>query len=100
MKDSVGNMEIKPPWLNEREIIIKTSCETNPEYGSNPLNRPIEEHIRFAVINLDKPSGPPSHEVVSWVKRMIGLKRAGHGGTLEAHWLGKPQGHWNPTSSS
>jgi len=36
------------------------------------------------LINLDKPSGPSSHEVVAWVEKMLGLKHAGHGGTLEA----------------
>lgn len=91
-------MKLKPPWLNERELVVKTSCETNPDYGVDPFNRPIEEHIRFSVINLDKPPGPSSHEVVSWIKGMIGVKKAGHGGTLEARWLGKPEGNRNSTS--
>ncbi|MDD1775920.1 MAG: RNA-guided pseudouridylation complex pseudouridine synthase subunit Cbf5, partial [Candidatus Methanomethylicus sp.] len=33
--------------------------------------------------NLDKPPGPSSHEVVAWVKRLLDLGRAGHGGTLD-----------------
>jgi H/ACA ribonucleoprotein complex subunit 4 len=36
------------------------------------------------VINLDKPSGPSSHEVTAWVKRILRLGHAGHGGTLES----------------
>jgi tRNA U55 pseudouridine synthase TruB len=39
--------------------------------------------IKQGMINLDKPAGPSSHEVVAWVKRMMKLKHAGHGGTLE-----------------
>jgi H/ACA ribonucleoprotein complex subunit 4 len=35
------------------------------------------------VLNLDKPSGPTSHEVVAWIKRIIQIPRAGHGGTLD-----------------
>ena len=31
---------------------------------------------------MDKPSGPSSHEVVAWVKRILRL-HAGHGGTLD-----------------
>jgi hypothetical protein len=61
--------------------------ETSPDYGSLPLERPIEQYIENGIINLDKPPGPTSHEVVAWVKRMLGLKRAGHGGTLEPSGL-------------
>jgi H/ACA ribonucleoprotein complex subunit 4 len=37
----------------------------------------------LGVINLDKPKGPTSHEIVAWIKRILGLKRGGHGGTLD-----------------
>jgi len=43
----------------------------------------VEEHIAYGIINLDKPSGPTSHEVVSWVKNILGVKKAGHAGTLD-----------------
>jgi H/ACA ribonucleoprotein complex subunit 4 len=43
--------------------------------------------MRRGIINLDKPPGPSSHEVVAWVKRILGLKHAGHGGTLEIHMM-------------
>jgi len=33
---------------------------------------------------LDKPPGPSSHEVTAWVRKILGVKKAGHGGTLEA----------------
>ena len=32
---------------------------------------------------LDKPAGPTSHDCVSRVRRVFGLKRVGHGGTLD-----------------
>jgi H/ACA ribonucleoprotein complex subunit 4 len=48
------------------------------------LGNPIKEHIKFGIINLDKPSGPSSHEVTAWVKRILKIEKAGHGGTLEA----------------
>ncbi|MGC8601329.1 MAG: tRNA pseudouridine synthase A [Thermoprotei archaeon] len=53
-------------------------------YGEDPWHRDIKRHLSFGVINLDKPSGPGSHEVAAWVKRMFGLSKVGHGGTLEA----------------
>jgi len=64
--------------------LVKIEEETDPSYGCPPEKRAIDQHFRFGLINLDKPSGPSSHEVVAWVKRMLGLKHAGHGGTLEA----------------
>jgi len=76
--------EIVPPWQVKRELLIKAEDETDPGYGHSPEERPIQEHIRFGVINLDKPPGPSSHEVTAWVKRILNLEHAGHGGTLEA----------------
>ncbi|MBR5502875.1 MAG: RNA-guided pseudouridylation complex pseudouridine synthase subunit Cbf5, partial [Methanobrevibacter sp.] len=61
------------------DYLIKSKSETNPEYGCNPYERPIEEHIAKGIINLDKPSGPTSHEVDSWVKRILNCKKTGHG---------------------
>lgn len=63
--------------------LIKSKSKTNPDYGCNPYERPIEEHISKGVINLDKPSGPSSHEVDSWVKRILHVNKTGHGGTLD-----------------
>ena len=61
------------------DYLIKSKSKTNPDYGCNPYERPIEEHISKGVINLDKPSGPSSHEV----KRILHVNKTGHGGTLD-----------------
>ncbi len=66
-----------------RQWIIKSEEETSPDYGYLPWKRPMNEYINMGVINLDKPPGPTSHEVVAWIKRLLGINRAGHGGTLE-----------------
>ena len=71
------------PWEEQRRLLVKLEEATDPSLGCPPSKRPLDQHIRFGLINLDKPSGPSSHEVVAWVKRMLGLKHAGHGGTLE-----------------
>lgn len=71
------------PWERERRLLVKAEEDTNPRYGHKPEERSIRDYIRFGVINLDKPSGPSSHEVTAWVKRILGLRHAGHGGTLE-----------------
>nr|2EY4_A Chain A, Probable tRNA pseudouridine synthase B [Pyrococcus furiosus]2EY4_B Chain B, Probable tRNA pseudouridine synthase B [Pyrococcus furiosus] len=68
----------------KREVLIKDeNAETNPDWGFPPEKRPIEMHIQFGVINLDKPPGPTSHEVVAWIKKILNLEKAGHGGTLD-----------------
>lgn len=76
-------MTILPPWDVKRETLIKVDADTDAAFGHDPYTRPINLHIRFGIVNLDKPSGPSSHEVVAWVKRMLGLGHAGHGGTLD-----------------
>lgn len=65
------------------DLLVKSEGETDPKYGNFPNERPIEDHIIWGVINLDKPSGPTSHEIDSWVKRILGVEKTGHGGTLD-----------------
>ena len=67
----------------KRKWLVKHDEPTDPRYGFLPPERPLEKYIEYGVINLDKPPGPTSHEVVAWIKRMFGIERAGHGGTLE-----------------
>ena len=40
------------------------------------------------VLNIDKPKGPTSHDVVKRVKRILGIKKAGHTGTLDPEATG------------
>jgi H/ACA ribonucleoprotein complex subunit 4 len=51
-------------------------------------DRKIEDLLRTGVINLDKPMGPTSHQVSSWVKIMFNLTKVGHGGTLDPRVTG------------
>ncbi|MFP3178689.1 MAG: RNA-guided pseudouridylation complex pseudouridine synthase subunit Cbf5 [Thermocladium sp.] len=67
----------------ERRIHVKIDEGTNDEYGIYPEKRSIQDHVKRGFIVLDKPRGPSSHEVVSWIKRMLNLDRAGHAGTLD-----------------
>ncbi|MDR3222371.1 MAG: RNA-guided pseudouridylation complex pseudouridine synthase subunit Cbf5 [Methanobrevibacter sp.] len=66
-----------------KEIVIKSKSKPNHEYGNIPTKRPIVEYLDKGVINLDKPSGPTSHEIDSWVKIILHLEKTGHGGTLD-----------------
>jgi len=75
---------ISAPWEVKRELVVKAEEETDPRFGHVPDQRPLQDYLKFGVINLDKPAGPSSHEVTAWVKRLLGVEHAGHGGTLEA----------------
>jgi tRNA pseudouridine55 synthase len=56
---------------------------TNPAHGWPAGARPVKALLDYGLIPLDKPRGPTSHEVVAWVKRMLGVEKAGHSGTLD-----------------
>jgi len=91
----------RAPWEEQRKLLVKLEEETDPALGRPPTKRPLDQHLRFGLINLDKPSGPSSHEVVAWVKRMLRMKHAGHGGTLETFArLEQSDGYRRASSSS
>jgi H/ACA ribonucleoprotein complex subunit 4 len=48
----------------------------------------MPQYIKLGILSLDKPPGPTSHEVVAWVKKLMDLDRAGHGGTLDPNVTG------------
>jgi len=75
---------IDAPWTVKRELLTKAEDDTDPGFGHKPEERQYPELVKFGVINLDKPPGPSSHEVAAWVRRILNVKQAGHGGTLEA----------------
>lgn len=75
---------IAAPWTVERSLLTRSGEETDQSFGHKPEERPYPDLVRFGVINLDKPPGPSSHEVAAWVRRIMQVRHAGHGGTLEA----------------
>ena len=68
---------------NYEKLNTRTSHFVPLTSGSTPLERPIKEYIKSGYINLDKPSNPSSHEVVSWVKKILRVEKTGHSGTLD-----------------
>ena len=76
-------MQTVMPWAVTRELVTKAEDETDPRCGIKPEERPMPLRIKYGILNIDKPAGPSSHEVVAWIKRMMKLSHAGHGGTLE-----------------
>jgi len=68
---------------NYHQLHVRTSHYTPLPCGSSPLARPLRQHLSYGVINLDKPSNPSSHEVVSWIKKILRVEKTGHSGTLD-----------------
>lgn len=71
------------PSDRPREILVRREGRTDLRHGTLPTERPLDQHINLGCINLDKPPGPTSHEVVAWVKRILEIESAGHSGTLD-----------------
>jgi len=56
---------------------------TTPQAGRTLLNRVGKEPVISGILNIDKPQGWTSHDVVAKVRRLSGQKRVGHAGTLD-----------------
>lgn len=76
------------PSDKKRKRLIKVSVKTNPHYGKYPTEMSIKDLLNNGLINLDKPSGPTSHQVDAWVKEILEVDKAGHGGTLDPRVTG------------
>ncbi len=75
--------ELLPFEKIDREVLIKREAIGSDEFGCFPNERPIEELINYGIINLNKPSGPTSHQVSDYVQRILNISKAGHSGTLD-----------------
>lgn len=52
----------------EREVIIKKVAETNPSFK---VDDSAETLISYGIVNIDKPSGPTSHQVTDYAKKIL-----------------------------
>jgi H/ACA ribonucleoprotein complex subunit 4 len=69
--------------LEHPKTLVLDEETSDPAHGWAPTARPVEVLLDYGLIVLDKPRGPTSHEVVAWVRKMLGQERAGHSGTLD-----------------
>jgi len=56
--------------------------------GRRPEERTVDELLADGVVVIDKPAGPTSHQVTSWVGGILGADKAAHGGTLDPRVTG------------
>ncbi len=76
--------ECKLPFERiKRDILIRKKAKTSPNFGKDPYKRDIKENIGYGIININKPKGPTSHQVSSYIKDILKLDKCGHSGTLD-----------------
>jgi len=73
----------KLPSEVERKVFMKKESETDVNLGKYPKDRSVEELIRYGILNINKQSGPSSHQICDHVKKILDINKAGHSGTLD-----------------
>lgn len=72
---------------NNREIVVKKDIKAG-SLGISPEDRPIAELLVNSIICIDKPKGPTSHQVSSYVQKILEINKSGHSGTLDPRVTG------------
>lgn len=67
---------------------MMTLREEEAKIGRPPSEKSLAEVLPYSLVPIDKPKGPTSHEVSSFVRKMLGMKKTGHYGTLDANVSG------------
>ncbi|NMJ76878.1 RNA-guided pseudouridylation complex pseudouridine synthase subunit Cbf5 [Nanohaloarchaea archaeon] len=70
------------------EWFTREEAETDPEFGTLPENRSEEELLDEGIVIVDKPFGPTSNQVSTWIKEELDVKKTGHFGTLDPNATG------------
>ncbi len=70
------------------KILVKCKEKTNDKFGKKPSKRTITELFDRGIINVDKDAGPTSQTVVTNVKCILSIDKAGHSGTLDPQVTG------------
>jgi len=64
-------------------VVLDEKAVTDSKRGVDPYSRDIEELLESGIILVNKPRGPTSHQLAAWTRELLGIKRLGHGGTLD-----------------
>ena len=72
----------------QRTVIEVRKVKTSAKFSVYGEVFPVEQLINYGIINIDKPRGPTSHQVSDYVKKILGISKAGHSGTLDPNVTG------------
>jgi H/ACA ribonucleoprotein complex subunit 4 len=76
-------MGLLPFEKMKRTILVRQEAQTSNSFGRDPYLQPVSDLLNCGVVNIDKPSGPTSHQVSSFVQNILGINKSGHSGTLD-----------------
>ena len=76
-------MGLLPFETIKRETLVRREAVTSAKYGKAPEDRTMAELLDFGIVVIDKPPGPSSHQVSSYVQRILHIQKSGHSGTLD-----------------
>jgi H/ACA ribonucleoprotein complex subunit 4 len=65
------------------EEFLVRSNDVATSFGEYPGKRSVEQLLKCGLLVLDKWPGPTSHDVAATVKKIFGLGKVGHSGTLD-----------------
>lgn len=65
-----------------KNFLVKSHEASLTQSGKYPGARTVEELLHNGIVVIDKPADPTSQMVDSFVKKILGLKKLSHGGTL------------------
>lgn len=71
----------------EREVLVKKDVKPG-DFGISPEQRTIAELLVNSIICVNKPKGPTSHQVSSYIQKILGISKSGHSGTLDPRVTG------------
>ncbi len=64
-------------------LLIKHEEKSDINHGKPPSSRTIEELLNTGIINIDKPAGPTSYQIVEYIQKILQVEKVGHAGTLD-----------------
>jgi len=78
-----GAMGTLPFAQEHPNVVVRREAETSDKFGTRPEERTVEELLDFGIVVIDKPPGPSSHQVSSYVQKILHIRKSGHSGTLD-----------------
>ncbi len=66
-----------------KKWLVRNEKASLMPYGTYPGSETLKDRKESGIILLDKPPGPTSHQVDAYIKEILNIKKASHGGTLD-----------------
>ena len=64
-------------------FVLDEGAVTDSRSGTDPYSRDLGDLLESGIILVNKPRGPTSHQLAAWTRGLLGIKKLGHGGTLD-----------------